>query len=219
MKQERACGFGTLPAAALYGGKVRPMQLYFAYPSPYSRKVRVVAHELGIALDLVEVNALAWDNGYGAINPLNRVPALLRDDATVLVDSPVICEYLDVLAGSPLLPTTGDARWSTLTRQAWGDGLMDAAVPRRHETTRPQNLQSPERLKLYRRSMDQVLDHLEHAINTLSEIDLGTISIACALSYIDFRFADDSWDATRPQLRKWLSGMLLRPTMQTTPFS
>lgn len=195
------------------------MKLYFSPPSPYSRKVRVAALELGLKLPLEQVNATAWDNNYGAINPVNRVPALALDDGTVLIDSPLICEYLDVANGSKLLPQAGTARWDVLLLQALGDGLMDAAVPRRHEVLRPSEQQSPERLKLYRRSIDQTLDHLETRVDTLAGVNLGTISIACALSYIDFRFAADGWADTRPKLAAWCQTMLARPSFGATAFA
>lgn len=193
------------------------MKLYYSQPSPYSRKVRVTALELGLTLDLEQTNAMGWDTGYGAVNPINRVPSLVLDDGRVLFDSPVICEYLDVTSGSLLLPPSGDERWRILVLQALGDGLMDAAVPRRHEVARPAEQQSPERIRLYRRSIDQILDRLESRTSELGGINIGTISIACSLSYLDFRFADDDWDSTRPKLRLWLSNILARPSLSATP--
>jgi glutathione S-transferase len=194
------------------------MKLYFSPPSPYSRKVRVTALELGLELPLEQVNATAWDNNYGTINPINRVPALALDDGTVLIDSPLICEYLDVANGSKLLPQAGAARWDVLLLQALGDGLMDAAVPRRHEVLRPVEQQSPERLRLYRRSIEQTLDHLEARVDTMAGVNLGTIAITCALSYIDFRFAADDWADTRPRLAAWCQTMLARPSFGATAF-
>lgn len=193
------------------------MKLYYSAPSPYSRKVRVTALELGVALELAPVNAMAWDTGYGNVNPTNRVPSLVLDDGQVLFDSPVICEYLDVAAGSRLLPAVGGERWRVLLLQALGDGLMDAAVPRRHEVARPTEQQSPERIRLYRRSIDQILDRLESDVDQLSALNVGTISIAAALSYLDFRFADDGWDSRHPRLRTWLTVMLSRPSFVDTP--
>lgn len=66
------------------------------------------------------------------INPLGRVPALVTAEGWLLVDSPVICEYLDSLRSSGLYPT-GQARWRALRWQALGDGVMDSAVPWRQE--------------------------------------------------------------------------------------
>ncbi|ODT76201.1 MAG: hypothetical protein ABS76_31885 [Pelagibacterium sp. SCN 64-44] len=195
------------------------MRLYYGTPSPYSRKVRVAAHELSVPLELVATNALAWDNGFGAINPTNRVPALVLDDGRVLFDSPVICEYLDVTCGSKLLPGSGPARWEVLVRQALGDGLMDAAVPRRYEVLRPNEQQSAERLRLYRRSLDQIVAHLEAEADRMDLFDLGAISVACALAYLDFRFPEDGWRAQAPRLSAWLEKVVQRPSMLATEYA
>lgn len=194
------------------------MQLLYAVPSPYSRKVRVVAYELGVPLELVPVNAMSDDRSLGAINPLNRVPALLANDGTAFFDSPLISEYLDVTYGPKLFPLESSARWRALSQQALGDGIMDAAVPRRHETLRPAEQQSRERIRLYQRSIDQALARLEEEVAELSRFHIGTISIACALSYLDFRFSGDAWRDRHPELAEWLDGVSQRPSMQATLF-
>jgi glutathione S-transferase len=81
------------------------MKLMYAPQSPFARKVRVAAIELGlgdrIELEYAEVVPGRRNAGYGdAVNPLRKVPALITDDGAVLVDSTVICEYLDALAGA-----------------------------------------------------------------------------------------------------------------------
>jgi glutathione S-transferase len=194
------------------------MKLYYAPASPYARKVRVAANRLGVNLELVQVNPLALDNAYGQVNPVNRVPSLKLDDGTVLFDSPVICEYLDATYGPLLIPPKGPARWDTLRRQALGDGIMDAAVPRRHEMLRPQNQQSPERLALYARSVNQILDHLETTAATYAQDDLGAIAIACALEYLDFRFTEDAWRQGRPDLSAWHESVAQHEALQAATF-
>lgn len=195
------------------------MKLFYGAPSPYSRKVRVVAYELGVEVELVPTNAMALDCRFGLVNPVNRVPALQLDSGRVLFDSPLICEYLDVTYGPKLLPLSGQTRWDALLNQALGDGLMDAAVPRRHETLRPVAQQSAVRLELYKRSSDQILTHLESRIVELSEIDVGTISIACGLSYLDFRFSQDGWRSRHPCLATWLDDFSAMESMLRTQFS
>lgn len=194
------------------------MKLLYAVPSPYSRKVRVVAHELDVPLELVAVNAMSDDVTLAAVNPMNRVPALLLDDGKAFFDSPLISEYLDVTYGPKLFPFESGARWQALLQQALGDGIMDAAVPRRHETLRPVEQQSPERIRLYRRTIDQTLAHLEQNIGELSRFHIGAISIACALTYLDFRFSEDAWRVRHPALASWLDAVSAKPSMQATLF-
>jgi glutathione S-transferase len=95
------------------------MKIFYTPTSPFVRKVLVCAHELGLA-DRVETVLLRpspthADPTLSNENPLNKIPALLRDDGRALYDSPVICEYLDALAGGgKILPRDGDARWDVL---------------------------------------------------------------------------------------------------------
>ena len=97
------------------------MKLYHSPASPYARKVRVCAIECGLEaqLELVLATPHDADDHLHQINPLGRVPALVTDEGWVLVDSPVICEYLDhqSAAPHPLFPTPGPRRWSALRRR------------------------------------------------------------------------------------------------------
>ena len=47
-------------------------------------------------------------------------------------------------------------------------------------------------------------------------VDIGTISLGCALGYLDFRFGDLDWRASRPNLAAWWSGFSSRPSMVAT---
>ncbi len=71
-------------------------QLWYAPTSPFARKVRIAAHELGLAdaLELVEVNP--WtDARLRALNPLAKVPTLVLASGDALYEPGVICDYLD----------------------------------------------------------------------------------------------------------------------------
>jgi len=137
----------------------------------------------------------------------------------VLFDSPLICEYLDANHGGGLFPPSGPERWRVLKLQALGDGIMDAAVPRRGEVLRPEQQQSPGRLAAYERSIRQILDVLEKVVAELDGVNIGTIAIACALGYLEFRFPDDAWQKGRPALKAWYDAFAQRPSMtQTAPY-
>jgi len=197
-------------------GSPKPMKLYHSPASPYVRKVRVLASELGIPLELETVAVHAIPSDYGKINPVNRIPALRLDDGSMMFDSRVICEYLDATKGSRLLPPSGPARWQVLKLQVLGDGILDAAVPKRGEVTRPAAQQSPSRLAEYDRSIQQTLDALEGMTGDLAGMTLGTIAIGCALGYLDFRFAHEPWREGRPKLAAWYAELAKRPSMAGT---
>ena len=120
------------------------MKLRHAAASPFVRKVMVLAHEQGllgrIELVATAVSPVQTNDSLAAENPLMKVPSLATDDGQVLFDSPVICEYLDSLAtGRKFFPVAGPARWTALRQQALGDGILDALVLTRYETTRPED--------------------------------------------------------------------------------
>ena len=92
------------------------MQLLYSPMSPFARKVRVVAHEAGLADRLeILVTKPFEDDSVRDVNPLAKVPCMLTDDGKPMHDSRVICEYLDSLAGAGLFPAPGEARWRPLT--------------------------------------------------------------------------------------------------------
>lgn len=198
------------------------MKLYYSPMSPYVRKVRAVAITLGLAGRVDEVLQDPRDpsGAYRAKNPLARIPALETDDGEILFDSPVICEYLAHLAPEPAVyPPAGPDRWRALKQQAIADGIMDAAVPLRHETLRPDAQQSPEWLTRLQGMITSAVDALEAdaAVDRLSDIsDIGTLSIACALGYLDFRFADMAWRDGRPALARWFDRFATRPAIAGT---
>jgi glutathione S-transferase len=198
------------------------MQLYFNPASPFVRKVRVTAHELGLTgkIGLTSVTTLtpvSPHDGLRSSNPLGKIPALITEEGTVLYDSPVICEYLDALAGgNRIFPAAGPVRWMALRRQALADGIMDAAVLTRYEqAVRPQELR-------WQAWADGQLLKIRTALDALEQesldgaFDIGTISIACALGYLDLRFAGEGWRSNRPRLAAWLAAVSERPSLAAT---
>ena len=196
------------------------MKLYSAKASPYARKVRVVAIELGLGEQLQIQEQAPRDNstGFFAINPLARVPALQNDDGVVLYDSPVIVDYLNTLAGGKLVPAAGAERWDALRRQALGDGILDTALPLRGELLRAKELQSEELIIRSRATIDRALDAADRdpATHRPEQLDIGAIAIACTLGWLDFRFPDLGWRTTRSALAGWLQKLEQRPSFQTT---
>ena len=154
-------------------------------------------------------------------NPLIKIPALKTDDASVLYDSRVICEYLDALAGgNRLFPASGAARWDALRRQALGDGIMDAGILRRYELAqRPAALHWADWLAGQQAKVDHGLDAAQQeAQDWGASFDIGHITLACALGWLDFRFPDAGWRASRPLLAAWFARVSARPSLaQSVP--
>ena len=201
------------------------MKLLWSSRSPFARKVMVAAHEIGledrIATERVVVGANKPNADVMALNPLNKIPTLVLADGTVLYDSRVICEYLDALHdGTKLFPSGAAARWSALSRQALGDGLMEVAVLRLGEQSRPREAQSESHLAAYRLKVASALDRIEAEGPGHTGIpDIGHISVGCALGHLDFRFAADEWRSGRPKLTAWYAQFAARPSMRTTEYA
>jgi glutathione S-transferase len=198
------------------------MKIYYSPLSPYVRKCMVVAIELGLADRIEKLNAAAHpvtrDQGIVAFNPLGKVPTLITDDGKVLYDSRVICEYLNELGKGKLLPTTGAARWQVLTEQALGDGILDAALLARYETAmRPEALRWGDWTAGQLEKVHSGLADIEaHATNFGDTFDLGKITLACALGYLDFRFANIDWRKPHPKAADWFARFNQRASMQAT---
>ena len=103
------------------------MKLWYSPPSPFARKVLMLAYETEQIdkLELVDVanTALTPNAELAKLNPLGKIPTLILEDGHTLFDSRVICEYLDGLHDGPkMIPLSGMERYNTLVCQAMGDG-------------------------------------------------------------------------------------------------
>ena len=80
---------------------------------------------------------------YSKIHPLKKLPVLILDNGDVIVDSYVIVEYLDELAGGgKLIPASGPTRWKVKSDHSLLQGMLDAMLLCRYEKmVRPQGLQ------------------------------------------------------------------------------
>lgn len=195
------------------------MKILFSPFSPYVRKCLVTAHELGLdgKIDLLPSNAhpVNRDQEIIPVNPLGKVPTFFTDDGQVLYDSRVICEYLDHLAGGALVPAAGAERWQTLTLQALGDGILDAALLARYEdVARPSELQWPQWRAAQLDKVETSLAHLDaHTDRLADRVDLGALTVGCALWYLDLRFSDFDWRARHQPVARWYAEFSKRPSM------
>jgi glutathione S-transferase len=195
------------------------MKLYWSTRSPYARKVMVFAHEVGLAGRIETVKTLvsmtAPNRELMHVNPLAKIPTLVADDGQVLFDSSVICEYLDSLhGGAKLFPAEPARRWPALRWQAFGNNL----VPWRNERLRPPAQQSPETLAGYDLKIRNAADFLEREAAALAAapLNVGHTTLAVALGYLDFRFADLEWRKGRSRIAAWYETFAQRPSIRDT---
>ena len=200
------------------------MKLRYSPTSPYVRKVMVVALETGLAERIERIPTMVAptkpNDEVARENPLVKVPALTTDDGMVLYDSPVICEYLDTLnEGQKLFPASGKARWLALRQQALGDGILDAAILGRYEILRPKEYQWQDWLDAQIRKVRGALAALEmeaEAGDLGGPLNIGQITIACALGYLDFRYASEEWRSKHRRLAAWFDEFSKRKSIELT---
>ena len=173
--------------------------------SPFGRKVKITASLLGLMdrIEIVATDTTSPDDAIRTINPLGKIPALELEDGEVLFDSRVIVEYLDWLGGGGIIPVEPKARFQALRSQALADGIMDAAILQVYEARMREEPMRSERW----------LDHQAGKVArglAAFELDppaagprIGAIALACALGYLDIRFAGE-WRRSHASLAEWL---------------
>ena len=187
------------------------MKLIGAITSPYVRKVRVVMAEKKLDYQLVLEDVWSADTQIMTSNPLGKVPCLVMDGAEAMFDSRVIVEYLDTLSPvGKLIPTSGRERAEVKTWEALADGVLDAAILARLESTWPGRT-DPERCKAW---IDRQLLKVDASLKSMSQglgekpfcsgihFSLSDVAVGCALGYLDFRFPVIDWRTQYPNLAR-----------------
>ncbi|WP_114910797.1 glutathione S-transferase N-terminal domain-containing protein [Acidibrevibacterium fodinaquatile] len=195
------------------------MKLFYSPTSPYVRKVMAcaIARDIDGQIETLRTNPHERPAALLAANPLSKVPCLVTEDGVALYDSPVIAEYLDSIGDAPpLFPRPGSAaRWHALKLQALGDGILDAAVGRRMEQAKPREAARDTTLAEQKAVVARAIAALE-AEPPGPSLDIGSIAIACALGYLDFRFADEPWRPGHPRLAAWFAAISAAPAIAKT---
>jgi glutathione S-transferase len=80
------------------------MKLYDSKLAPNPRRTRIFLAEKGISLPTEQIDIAAQQHKtpeYAEINPLQRMPALMLDDGTIITESIAICRYFEMLHPEP----------------------------------------------------------------------------------------------------------------------
>lgn len=188
--------------------------------SPFGRKVRIAAAVCGLdsRIEIVVADTTDPNDALRRQNPLGKIPALILEDGTVLYDSTVIVEFLDLEAGGGIVIPSGKDRIPVLTMQALADGIMDASVLRVSEGRfRAPEMHSQRWLDHQSGKVERGLATLEASPPALSaRPHIGQIALACALGYQDLRF-EGKWRGEYPRLVAWLDDFAAKvPSFEAT---
>jgi glutathione S-transferase len=193
------------------------MKLYITAPSPFARKCRIVAREKGITVEEILVDPYSNAPELLASNPVIQVPSLIAEDGLPLNDSPVICEYLDMVGSGPrLLPESGPDRLRVRRIEATADALLEMGVKLVLEKRRPEHERSPSWMERWSANMHRALDALEAADLSADDIHIGTLTAGIAITWIGFRHPDFDWRSGRPALAALQAALEARPSFVDT---
>lgn len=188
------------------------MRLLASQTSPYARKLRVLAAELGLEMPLVETAPMEDGAALLAVNPLGKVPVLMTDDGPVF-DSPVIAAYLMAQApGQALMPSGGAGHWAARTHEAIADGVLDAVIVKRFNVL--QGVTEGAWLDRQRRAIDRSLAVL--AARIPDSFDYRTLCTVIACEYLDLRWPETEWRAQQPALADLQARVGERPSFVAT---
>lgn len=194
------------------------LKLWYSPASPFVRKVMVFAHETGLAGSIELVPGDVWEpqTKITRDNPLGKVPALATPDG-VFAGSYLCCEYLDTLhAGPRLIPQEGPERWPVLQLHAFADGMIEATVAGVVEKLRrPKEYVYQGMLERQDAKILRTLDRIA-SMPLTQTTNVATITLGCALGYLDFRAPHLAWREGRGALSLWFETFSARKSMQAT---
>lgn len=201
------------------------MKLIGAITSPYVRKVRVVMAEKKLDYQLILEDVWSPETQITTSNPLGKVPCLVMEGGEAVFDSRVIVEYLDTLSPvGKLIPTQGRERAEVKTWEALADGLLDAAILGRLESTWSGRSEAQRSNAWIDRQMSKIEASLKSMSQGLGDkpfcsgihFSLSDVAVGCALGYLDFRFPVIDWRTPYPNLSRLAEKLNQRPSFVDT---
>jgi glutathione S-transferase len=199
------------------------MILVGQYDSPYTRRVAISLMVLGIPYEHDTRSVFGDFESMLQTNPLGRIPSLVLDDGTVLIDSAAILDWIDESVGAAraLLPPSGIARREALQRIALANGAVDkiGGGANYERLIRPERYRWPEWIA---RTTTQGLGAVA-ALERLdwphdAALDQARITTGCALDYIRVTAPDLMPDGRYPKLDALWRSLATRPEFRVTSF-
>ena len=200
------------------------MKLYDSGRAPNPRRVRIFLAEKGLTVPTEQVDMMAGQQRtaeYTAINPLQRMPALVLDDGTVITESIAICRYFEALHPEPALFGKGALQQALVemwNRRCDLNFLLGVAQVFRHLHPAAATLEVPQVAAWGEANRPKVLDIL-----TVLDAQLGkhqfiagdTFSVAdiTAMVAVDFmKPAKIDMPTHLNNVRRWHSEVSARPS-------
>jgi len=199
------------------------MILVGQYDSPYTRRVAISLMVLDITYEHDTRSVFGDFESMLKTNPLGRIPSLVLDDGTVLIDSAAILDWIDERVGAAraLLPQSGIARREALQRIALANGAVDkiGGGANYERLIRPERYRWPEWIA---RTTTQGLGAVA-ALERLdwphdAALDQAQITTFCALDYIRVTAPELMPDGRYPRLDALWRRLAARAEFRVTSF-
>ncbi|WP_226017601.1 glutathione S-transferase family protein [Novosphingobium sp. FKTRR1] len=200
-------------------------QLYQFPLCPFSRKVRLLLSEKGVAYELVRENPWEQREEFERLNPALRTPVLTNTERNiVLIDSRAICEYFEeTVDKAPMINGTAVNRAEIRRLVALFDETFHDAVtgPLLDEKMRKRLVyRQPPDAKVIRNTMRLANEHLDYIDFLLdhrpwlagSQMSLADLAAAAQISVADYLGGID-W-SHHEQSRGWYSVFKSRPSFR-----
>ncbi|MEZ4367431.1 MAG: glutathione S-transferase family protein [Kofleriaceae bacterium] len=160
------------------------MKLYGTTTSPFVRRVRVVCAEVGEPVELVDTATEAGQAALRAVTPIWKVP-VAELDGQIRFDSRVIIDHLLVHRGFGGLTPPQDP-WAEANLLSAIDAALDSAISVFYLRREGVAIDDTAFAQRQRARIESILEWLATRLPE-RDVDLATISLVCALDWMDFR--------------------------------
>lgn len=178
-----------------------------------------IDHQLDLE-NLSKSGTFQISENFEKINPLLKIPALETAEDGVIIDSPLICLYLNNLSKKRSLYSEDfKTRLNQMKLEAVADGLLDAAILRRYESLRNPQQQSHEFDQKQKLKIKNSMDFFESETQKFqTPCSIGELAILSSLAYLQFRFSQESWLQNYKKLNFWFNETQNFPAFKQTQF-
>lgn len=192
---------------------------------PFSRKVRLLLGEKGVAYDLVRESPWAQDDAFLDLNPAGTTPVMVDDEKGItLIDSQAIAEYMEeTVEKFPLINGNAAGRAEIRRLTAWIDQIFygDVVAPLLNERMKKRLVhRAPPDAGALRDAMRRAnthMDYMDYLLDHRSWLAGGTMSLADITAAAHISVADYlggiDWAGHEP-IKRWYAGFKSRPSFR-----
>jgi glutathione S-transferase len=192
---------------------------------PFSRKVRLLLAEKGVAYDLVRESPWEMADAFLDLSPAGQTPVMVDDEKGItLIDSQAIAEYVEeTVEKFPMINGSAAGRAEIRRLTAWVDQIVyaDVVAPLLSERMKKRIVhRAPPDAGVLREAMRRANTHMDYMDYLLDHrswlaggsISLADITAAAHLSVADYLGGID-WAGHEP-VKRWYAGFKSRPSFR-----